>query len=549
MGNNNYKKYKFYTPPCDIYNAYKVGVFEIKEVENKTIPITTGRGSATVIEKKKASDYARVYDSYGGVIYLKKRERKRERKVRFGEKSNLVSENNPNLASVDFDSENLNPISTFERQGEREKRGIKGISEASNEVKYNVVGDEGSFAYENERGLSEGNGGEAKGENNGYVGGYNIGYSGDENGVKFGGNGYENDSKISSSGCENGREISYSGYGIRGEDDVVNHSKHDDSAKYGESFSNRRIIQDERSKRGKGDRHATSGYDKTKRRRKNRQDGKIGGYGGFGDGRGGGFGGKGGYGNGGSNGYGYYEQNKKPKKISRSGALLIGLFMVAVFVVTFFACNFYIPNSWHKGEGDKFYFAVGKTAVNYEDARQIANSYKSKGGAGYIMEEDLFVIADVYKSESDAEKVINNPSNKNAFTEIKTLKEREYCYDYVDKTMLMVISSSLSYVDIAFYDLKAISTGYSQKETDEKEAKSRIVKVSNKLKQIKDTFDDNAVGVSNDKVLKLKAQLGVSYKITSDLSREGNLASSIRYAYTSILILHIALVEDSYLKK
>mgnify|MGYP004420485163 CR=1 FL=1 len=27
--------------------------------------------------------------------------------------------------------------------------------------------------------------------------------------------------------------------------------------------------------------------------------------------------------------------------------------MVAVFVVTFFACNFYIPNSWHKGEGDK----------------------------------------------------------------------------------------------------------------------------------------------------------------------------------------------------
>lgn len=423
-----YREYKFYSASTDIYKAYKLGVFDIEEVENKVIPIVTEKNNAVVLKKKK-SKKTRILDEIkdpfsanGEAVILKKRENNRGKRVQFGVKSNLIEENN------------LTYFEDIEGE-EKEKNGEeKEFSLASN-VTTNRT--------------------------------YNQ---------KTGGN---------------------------------NEYKKIDGA-----FRNREII-DDRSDSGVNydDNNGTYDGDNKNNGKKSRK---------------------------GKNGGG---------KKKRNGVLLVGLFMVAVFMITFFACNFFIPNSWGRDEIDKFYFAIGKTAVTYEDARSIADTYKAKGGAGFIMENDLFVIADVYETKEEAESVINNPNNKNAFSEIRTLKEREYCYDYVDKNMLMVVSSALSYVDTAFYDLKRISTGYSQKEMDETEAKSRIVKVASKLKTIKDMYDDNAVGVANDKVLRLKAQLGATYKEVADLSKSSNLTSSIRYVYTSILILHIGLVEDSYLKK
>ena len=428
-----YREYKFYTASSDIYRAYKLGIFDMEEVENKVVPIVTEKNNALVLKKKKGKNTSLLDEikredfTNNNAVILKKRENKREKKVRFGVKSNLIEENNlPYFEEI-----------RSEEKQENENDKIEEFSRISNNS--------------TDRTYSQKTGG-----NNSFY--TNV-------------------------------------------DDRIYH--------------NREII-DDRSDNGVDNYDAYNGAnngDKNKNTDKNAR--KV--------------------------------KNSGGKR-KKNGVLLVGLFMVAVFMITFFACNFFIPNSWGEDEIDKFYFAVGKTAVTYEDAKSIADAYKAKGGAGFIMESDLFVIADVYKTKEEAESVINNPNNKNAFSEIQTLKEREYCYDYVDKNMLMVVSSALSYVDTAFYDLKRISTGYSQKEIDDIEAKSRIVKVASKLKTIKEMYDDNAVGVANDKVLRLKAQLGAAYKQVADLSKSTNLASSIRYVYTSILILHIGLIEDSYLK-
>lgn len=428
-----YREYKFYTASSDIYRAYKLGIFDMEEVENKVVPIVTEKNNALVLKKKKGKNTSLLDEikredfTNNNAVILKKRGNKREKKVRFGVKSNLIEENN---------------LPYFEEiRSEEEKNKNEKIEEFSR-----ISNNSTDRTYSQKTG----------GNNSFYT---NV-------------------------------------------DDRI--------------YRNREII-DDRSDNGVDNYDAYNGAnngDKNKNTDKNARKGKNSGG-----------------------------------KRKKNGVLLVGLFMVAVFMITFFACNFFIPNSWGEDEIDKFYFAVGKTAVTYEDAKSIADAYKAKGGAGFIMENDLFVIADVYKTKEEAESVINNPNNKNAFSEIQTLKEREYCYDYVDKNMLMVVSSALSYVDTAFYDLKRISTGYSQKEIDEIEAKSRIVKVASKLKTIKEMYDDNAVGVANDKVLRLKAQLGATYKQVADLSKSTNLASSIRYVYTSILILHIGLIEDSYLKK
>lgn len=427
-----YREYKFYTASSDIYRAYKLGIFDMEEVENKVVPIVTEKNNALVLKKKKGKNTSLLDEikredfTNNNAVILKKRGNKREKKVRFGVKSNLIEENN---------------LPYFEEiRSEEEKNKNEKIEEFSR-----ISNNSTDRTYSQKTG----------GNNSFYT---NV-------------------------------------------DDRI--------------YRNREII-DDRSDNGVDNYDAYNGAnngDKNKNTDKNARKGKNSGG-----------------------------------KRKKNGVLLVGLFMVAVFMITFFACNFFIPNSWGEDEIDKFYFAVGKTAVTYEDAKSIADAYKAKGGAGFIMENDLFVIADVYKTKEEAESVINNPNNKNAFSEIQTLKEREYCYDYVDKNMLMVVSSALSYVDTAFYDLKRISTGYSQKEIDDIEAKSRIVKVASKLKTIKEMYDDNAVGVANDKVLRLKAQLGATYKQVADLSKSTNLASSIRYVYTSILILHIGLIEDSYLK-
>lgn len=428
-----YREYKFYTASSDIYRAYKLGIFDMEEVENKVVPIVTEKNNALVLKKKKGKNTSLLDEikredfTNNNAVILKKRENKREKKVRFGVKSNLIEENNlPYFEEI--------------RSEEKQENGNDKIEEFSR-----ISNNSTDRTYSQKTG----------GNNSFYT---NV-------------------------------------------DDRIYH--------------NREII-DDRSDNGVDNYDAYNGAnngDKNKNTDKNAR--KV--------------------------------KNSGGKR-KKNGVLLVGLFMVAVFMITFFACNFFIPNSWGEDEIDKFYFAVGKTAVTYEDAKSIADAYKAKGGAGFIMESDLFVIADVYKTKEEAESVINNPNNKNAFSEIQTLKEREYCYDYVDKNMLMVVSSALSYVDTAFYDLKRISTGYSQKEIDDIEAKSRIVKVASKLKTIKEMYDDNAVGVANDKVLRLKAQLGATYKQVADLSKSTNLASSIRYVYTSILILHIGLIEDSYLK-
>ena len=427
-----YREYKFYTASSDIYRAYKLGIFDMEEVENKVVPIVTEKNNALVLKKKKGKNTSLLDEikredfTNNNAVILKKRGNKREKKVRFGVKSNLIEENN---------------LPYFEEiRSEEEKNKNEKIEEFSR-----ISNNSTDRTYSQKTG----------GNNSFYT---NV-------------------------------------------DDRI--------------YRNREII-DDRSDNGVDNYDAYNGAnngDKNKNTDKNAR--KV--------------------------------KNSGGKR-KKNGVLLVGLFMVAVFMITFFACNFFIPNSWGEDEIDKFYFAVGKTAVTYEDAKSIADAYKAKGGAGFIMESDLFVIADVYKTKEEAESVINNPNNKNAFSEIQTLKEREYCYDYVDKNMLMVVSSALSYVDTAFYDLKRISTGYSQKEIDDIEAKSRIVKVASKLKTIKEMYDDNAVGVANDKVLRLKAQLGATYKQVADLSKSTNLASSIRYVYTSILILHIGLIEDSYLK-
>ncbi|MDY5439511.1 MAG: hypothetical protein SPG06_01900 [Eubacteriales bacterium] len=428
-----YREYKFYTASSDIYRAYKLGIFDMEEVENKVVPIVTEKNNAVVLKKKKGKNTSLLDEikredfTNNNAVILKKRENKREKKVRFGVKSNLIEENN---------------LPYFEEiRSEEEKNKNEKIEEFSR-----ISNNSTDRTYSQKTG----------GNNSFYT---NV-------------------------------------------DDRI--------------YRNREII-DDRSDNGVDNYDAYNGANNGD---KNNNTDKIARKG----------------------------KNSGGKR-KKNGVLLVGLFMVAVFMITFFACNFFIPNSWGEDEIDKFYFAVGKTAVTYEDAQSIADAYKAKGGAGFIMESDLFVIADVYKTKEEAESVINNPNNKNAFSEIQTLKEREYCYDYVDKNMLMVVSSALSYVDTAFYDLKRISTGYSQKEIDDIEAKSRIVKVASKLKTIKEMYDDNAVGVANDKVLRLKAQLGATYKQVADLSKSTNLASSIRYVYTSILILHIGLIEDSYLKK
>jgi len=95
-----YREYKFYTASSDIYRAYKLGIFDMEEVENKVVPIVTEKNNAVVLKKKKGKNTSLLDEikredfTNNNAVILKKRENKREKKVRFGVKSNLIEENN-----------------------------------------------------------------------------------------------------------------------------------------------------------------------------------------------------------------------------------------------------------------------------------------------------------------------------------------------------------------------------------------------------------------------------------------------------------------------
>lgn len=245
-------------------------------------------------------------------------------------------------------------------------------------------------------------------------------------------------------------------------------------------------------------------------------------------------------------------KSKKGKPSSRhsGGGIIIGFIIIAVFIITFFLCNFYLPNSWYDSmmSGEITLYAVGKYAVNNEDYKNIKDLYMAKGAAGYGYAKDdkIFVIADIYDSKEDAESVINNENNKGAFNSIIELKIREYCFDKVESNLVMTTTSALNYINICFYKLRGIAVSLSQKEMDSVEAKSRIGKLANELKNIKQFYDDNTYGSANDKVIKLKSQIGVCYKYLLDLTEQNNLPHAIRNTYTTIIILHIEIIEDSY---
>ena len=236
-------------------------------------------------------------------------------------------------------------------------------------------------------------------------------------------------------------------------------------------------------------------------------------------------------------------------KTSRVG-ITGGIVLLLIFVTTFCICNYFLPSPIAFENKEVNLFFVGKYAISMEDANNISNSFKIKGGAGYIYKYNgkLFVIADMYKSEENAKSIIEKSENKNFFDKIINIKVREYCYEYIPKNLNSVVSSALKYIDIACYQLQDISYNLSCKEMDVVEAKDRVKRLAKSIKQIGNIYQNNIGSSSNEKVLKLKSNINIAYNLLNDLHQENSLVVSIRYAYISNIIYYINLIEDSYTK-
>lgn len=236
---------------------------------------------------------------------------------------------------------------------------------------------------------------------------------------------------------------------------------------------------------------------------------------------------------------------------SRSKTGIVGgIILLLIFVITFCVCNYFLPNSLVVEKEEQSLYFVGKYAVDNADADRIKNSFISKGGAGciYKYNNKPFVIADMYKTEEIAKSIIEKQENKNSFDGYIELKVKKYCYKHIPNNLHSAVSSALRYIDIACFDLQKISYNISSKEMDFVEAKDRIKRLSNNVKQIENIFSHNVGNTSNPKILKLKSQIEISYNFMLDLANEYNLVSKIRETYINIILLHINIIEDSYMK-
>ena len=248
------------------------------------------------------------------------------------------------------------------------------------------------------------------------------------------------------------------------------------------------------------------------------------------------------------------KNNKNRKYVNSNGrkkpGITGGIVLLLIFVITFCLCNYFIPNSLvYENEEQSLYF-VGKYAVDMVDAERLQNSFIIKGGAGniYKINNKLFVIADMYKTEEIAKSIIEKQVNNSSFDGFIKLNVRKYCYKYISDNLHSAVCSALNYIDVACFDLQNISYNISSKEIDLVEAKDRIKRLSNNVKQIANIFSNSVGNSANSKVLKLKSQLEISYNFLIDLPNQYNLLSKIKETYISIILLHINIIEDSYIK-
>ena len=250
-------------------------------------------------------------------------------------------------------------------------------------------------------------------------------------------------------------------------------------------------------------------------------------------------------------------KKNKPKRTKKRKFFIVLLVIVFAFVSCFLLADVLsdgyliesVVNKIFNGDLIANYYGVEIATFNDVDSARITSEeIRASGGSGYVVHDDLYrVIAEVYKSEKDAESVSTNLNLAGYVTNIYLFKIEEINYHLFPTSVRNATKSVLKYQDIMYEQLYDTAVSLEKQEIDYTSAREVIAMLKSQISNILVDYESSANNqIDNKYVQKVRMQISSMIGALDNLTAEGikndRLLSDIRYINTMIINTHRAMI-------
>lgn len=250
-------------------------------------------------------------------------------------------------------------------------------------------------------------------------------------------------------------------------------------------------------------------------------------------------------------------KKNKPKRTKKRKFFIVLLVIVFAFVSCFLLADVLsdgyliesVVNKIFNGDLIANYYGVEIATFNDVDSARITSEeIRASGGSGYVVHDDLYrVIAEVYKSEKDAESVSTNLNLAGYVTNIYLFKIEEINYHLFPTSVRNATKSVLKYQDIMYEQLYDTAVSLEKQEIDYTSAREVIAMLKSQISNMLVDYESSANNqIDNKYVQKVRMQISSMIGALDNLTAEGikndRLLSDIRYINTMIINTHRAMI-------
>ena len=177
-------------------------------------------------------------------------------------------------------------------------------------------------------------------------------------------------------------------------------------------------------------------------------------------------------------------------------------------------------------------------------ARQSAEMIKSRGGAGYVQSGDeIEIIYAVYKSEQDANKVLDRLSDKSLY--LKRYDVSEGSFKWCKSDMKSAVEEALCYFDVFFDGLYDLSNKLNESKISVEDAKIEIKVLKAQIEDIKSAFYQKTANCDEEQITQIKLALVTALALLDNVDFSKNDAyttASLRYQLVQGVLCRQALM-------
>lgn len=249
----------------------------------------------------------------------------------------------------------------------------------------------------------------------------------------------------------------------------------------------------------------------------------------------------------------------KPKRSKSRKFAIVLMVIVFAFVSCFLLAdvlsNGYLIESvvnkiFHNDVVASYYAVEIATFSDVDSARITSEEIRASGGSGYVVHDELYrVIAEVYKSEKDAESVSTNLNLAGYVTNIYVFSIEEIDYHLLPTSVRNATKNVLKYQDIMYQSLFETAVSLEKQEIDYTSAREDIAMLASKINNMLVDYESSVNNKIDDKYvqkvrMQISSMIGALDNLTAEGSKNDRLLSDIRYINTMILNTHRAMIRS-----